>query len=116
MKTIKAIPLMGQSFTEADVETLKMLRDTMEVEAKKVAQLLVDAGIGTWKQDKKKGDPMMDRIFLNQKTGEMVLSAENEFMREDGDWFQVGSLNTQKVVAVAGPLLPRVIDGRIKIF
>ncbi len=43
----------------------------------------------------------MDRIFLNQKTGEMILSVENGMMREEGDWFQVGSFDMQKAVITA---------------
>ena len=47
---LKTIPLMGQtSFSQKDVEHLKTLRDA--VEAKKTAQLLVDAGMATWRSE-----------------------------------------------------------------
>ena len=42
----------------------------------------------------------MDRIFLNRQTGELLLSIENGFLREDEIWTQVGTLDTDKLTAI----------------
>ena len=42
----------------------------------------------------------MDRIFLNRQTGELLLSIENGFLREDEIWTQVGTLDTDKLTSI----------------
>ena len=50
---LKTMPLMGRpSFSQEDVKHLKALRDAVEVDAKKIAQLLVDAGMATWRSER----------------------------------------------------------------
>lgn len=57
----------------------------------------------------------MDRIFLNRVTGQMLLSVEDGFLREDVEWTQIGTIDTDKVYKESGNKIAVPLRGRVTI-
>ena len=57
----------------------------------------------------------MDRIFLNMKTGKIIISLENGMIYEDDEWKQIGTISVKELFKTLGASQKESFRGLVKI-